>query len=231
MNFISHYFLDRDHTDSYFFLGVSTPDLISNYDRTIRLKEATLPLIMENDASQAQLSFYNGVLRHFEVDKMFHSSHFFRRETRYLSHALGRTFPHEQVDKSFFVAHILLELMLDRVLIRKHDYLLSAFYDHFRPSLIPPAVLLTEWVTNKHLPGYPDFLTQFSEKQFLYRYVDMRYLVRVLRHILNKIGIRQHNYIRLPKFLNLMYEYEKRLERLYEPAMREFSYAIDKIRK
>ncbi|MEM6631205.1 MAG: hypothetical protein AAF694_16100 [Bacteroidota bacterium] len=225
MNFISHYFLDRDKTSSFFFVGVSTPDLISNFDSRIRLKESKLPLIVENDASEMELRFYQGVLRHFDVDKRFHSSQFFRQETRYLSSTLKRTFPDDSVNRGFFVAHILLELILDRVLIRRHNELLFSFYKHFDKTEIDELVALTEWVSQKKLPGYGEFLEKFAEKQFLYRYVDMRYLLRVIRKILNKVGINQHDYIRKPQFLNLMHEYEARLARLYEPAMKEFSYS------
>ena len=225
MNFISHYFLDRDKTSSFFFVGVSTPDLIGNFNSKIRLKESRLPQVDESKLTDMQLQFYQGVLRHFEVDKRFHSSQFFREETRYLNNALKRTFPDDPVHRVFFVSHILLELILDRILIRKHNELLYSFYSHFDKPEIEELVSLTEWITQTPLPGYQDFLQKFAEKQFLYRYVDMRYLLRVIRKILSQVGINQQDYIRKPQFLNLMHEYETRLARLYEPAMKDFSFS------
>ena len=225
MNFISHYFLDRDKTSSFFFVGVSTPDLMGNFSPRIRLKESRLPLIKGQELSETQIQFYQGVLRHFEVDKQFHSSQFFREETKYLNNVLKRTFPDDSLHRVYFVSHILLELILDRILIRKHNELLYSFYSHFDKPEIKELVSLTEWVTQQKLPGYSDFLQKFSEKQFLYRYVDMRYLLRVIRKILSQVGISQQDYIRKPQFLNLMHEYETRLSRLYEPAMKEFSYS------
>ncbi len=229
MNFISHFFLDLECKDTFFFLGVSTPDLIGNFDRSIRLKQSTLPLIMENDASKNQINFYNGVIRHFEVDRLFHSSHFFKRETQYLNGELKQIFTGECIDRTFFVSHIMLELILDRVLIRRHNDLPYYFYSHFEAAKLSEIVNLTEWITQRSLPGYDHFLQKFSEKQFLYRYVDMRYLAGVMRYILNKVGIRCYAYVNKPEFLDLMYAYENRLEKLYVPALQELSYALHRM--
>ena len=146
MNFISHFYLDRDLNDSHFFTGVSTPDLVSLFDRNIRLKARQMPLLMENEATPEEVSFYQGVLRHFEGDRIFHTSHFFERETGQINDILKETFQ-ERVGRGFFVAHILFELLLDKILIQDDPSLLSEFYGHLTARPIQEYVRLTEWVT------------------------------------------------------------------------------------
>ena len=227
MNFISHYFLDQhsDQTDSFFFVGISTPDLISNFDRRIRLKAGTLSKVEPSDARPEADSFFKGVVRHFEVDRIFHSSDFFYRETHFLAQLLRERFG-DQVKRSNFVAHILLELILDRVLILRHNDLLFSFYSHFERSDVPELVELTEWIVQQTIPGYGEFLEQFAQKRFLYRYVNQWYLIRVLKGILAQIGIRNATYLDSEEFMTIFESYEQRLEYLSESALEEFSHTL-----
>ena len=227
MNFISHYYLDQHsaQTDSFFFVGISTPDLISNFDRRIRLKVSTLPPFLVEDHTPERESFFKGVERHFEVDRIFHSSDFFYRETHFLAAQLREQFG-KRIHRSNFVAHILLELILDRVLILRHNDLLFSFYSHFQSSDVPMLVELTEWIVQQKIPGYGDFLEQFAQKRFLYRYVNQWYLVRVLKGILAQIGIRKVEYLDSEDFMTIIESYEQRLEYLSESAMEEFSNAL-----
>ncbi|MEO1451190.1 MAG: hypothetical protein AAFV07_16790, partial [Bacteroidota bacterium] len=148
MNFIAHYFLDRNLDDSLFFAGVSTPDLVSIFDRNIRLKAKRMPLIMENEATQEELSFYNGVMRHFEVDRIFHTSEFFKSEVKLLCDAFTYHLGEKVVKRDYFVAHILFELTLDKVLIQQNAFLIDDFYAHLESRPLEELVRLTEWVTH-----------------------------------------------------------------------------------
>ena len=170
MNFIAHYYMDRHVEDSYFFLGVNTPDLVSIHNRRIKLKEHSMPLLMENHASAAEVNFYNGALRHLEVDRVFHTSPFFAKETEILSQLFKERFAEGTIHRSYFLAHILFELMLDRVMMQDDPSLLSSYYGHWDKVPIPEVIRLTEWVTGKKLPVYEKFLKKFVHKKYLYHY-------------------------------------------------------------
>lgn len=223
MNFISHYYFDRGQAESLFFVGVSTPDLVANFNRGIRLKRARLPLIMENEASEAQINFYNGILRHFEVDRLFHSSTFFKEETHLIAAILKEHFGAPQIEKSFFVAHILLELILDRLLINQHNDILYSFYSHFKQKEVLTLVRFTEWACKRTLPGYDQFLTRFAERKFLYNYSDWQFLIEVMENLLRKVGIQGGAYLRTPAFLDLMLRYEEGLSARYSVALEEIT--------
>lgn len=219
MNLISHFFLDKDQQNSYFFVGISTPDLVSNFDRSLRLRQADVFQMSHLYVDEAERAFYRGMRRHFQVDGIFHDSTFFRKETSYLSLVLNKRFKAKGLTRSYFIAHLVLELILDRILIRNHDNLLFEFYRQFQKQDISHLVLLTEKAAKTQLPGYEDFLRRFTESQFMYRYVDMRYLLQVIRTLCRKVRIENTAYLNAPEFMELMYDYENRLSEIYEEAM------------
>lgn len=211
MNFLSHYYLDKELDDSWFFVGVSTPDLVSVFDREVRLKPRLMPLVMENEASAARLSFYNGVLRHFEVDRMFHSSDFFQRETREIMDRLKAVFQAGEVERSFFVAHILFELLLDKCLIHHDSTLLPSFYRHIGSPGIGSIVRETQWISKHPLPHYHDFLDRFLFRKYLYQYQELSHVLQVLRSILKGVGIDRLSYLGSKSFSKLLLDYEEAL--------------------
>lgn len=212
MNFVSHYYLDREHTSSMFLLGISTPDLLSDFRKGIRLRQVHLPLIMESDASEGQIQFYNGVLRHFEVDRLFHSSDFFQSETRYISSQLRNIFNKREIERIFFVSHILLELMMDRILIMNDKNILDDYYATYTPSNIQKTIRLSEWISRRPLPGYYSYLIRFSQKKFLYQYRQLAFIVRVMRQIFTKVRLEKTAFLydsRLFRFLESYQPYLK----------------------
>lgn len=222
MNFIAHFYMDRHVADDLFFVGVSTPDWVSIFDRSIRVKENRMPLIMENDASRAELSFYNGVLRHLEVDRVFHSSAFFEEETRIIGDLFKQYFPNGEVQRSFFVAHVMFELVLDKVLIQADPSLLPAYYQHLSNCHLREICRLTEWITRTPMPGYDGFVKKFIKRKFLYKYTDCEHLIYVLRRLLERVGIATHDFLYTPAFLKVLQTYEQGLTTRYTGALQHF---------
>ncbi len=83
MNFLSHYYFDRDDTNCYHILGIVLPDLLKNADKTIVLHPEKMH--HPNDAVNSIVTGWN---KHLEVDRYFHSSDFFIEH----SHELKKTF-------------------------------------------------------------------------------------------------------------------------------------------
>lgn len=211
MNFLSHYYLDRDRDDSWFFLGVSTPDLVSIFDRNVRLKKNRMPLIHENENSEAEISFYNGCLRHIEVDGIFHSSDFFKEETGIIGQLLRDAYDKEELSRTFFVAHVALELILDKILIQETPGLVRNYYDHMEKYSLDKQLEITEWVTRTKLPGYKGFLHKFISRRYLSHYTDWDHVVFVLKKILMGVGVSKIEFLHHRKFIDIMSGYEKGL--------------------
>ncbi|MEM6801720.1 MAG: hypothetical protein AAF696_09990 [Bacteroidota bacterium] len=211
MNFLSHYYLDRDLDNSWFFLGVSTPDLVSIFNRNVRLKKNKMPLIRETENTEAEISFYNGCLRHIEVDGIFHSSEFFREETQRISKILTDAYLPEEISRAFFVAHVAFELILDKILIQETPGLVESFYGHMEKHSLDQQLQMTEWVARTKLPGYKGFLHKFISRKYLSHYTDWDHVVYVLKKILMGVGVKPIEFLHDRKFIYLMEEYEEGL--------------------
>ncbi|WNJ21164.1 hypothetical protein [Pontibacter sp. G13] len=216
MNFLSHFYLDWHLDDSLFFMGVSTPDLVSVFDRNVRLKENRMPSFIPGETPPNCESFRIGVLRHFEVDRIFHTSDFFYEETHRLSRMIESRIPAHELHRVFFVSHVLFELVLDKILIHEEPDLLPAFYRHLEEYSIPEFVKLTEWVTQVDMPGYDGFLNRFMSKRYLREYTDWQQVFFILRKIMVGVGITKYQYLKDPVFFDLMKEYEAGLAERFQ---------------
>ncbi|MFM2375526.1 MAG: hypothetical protein RLZZ165_623 [Bacteroidota bacterium] len=212
MNFLAHFFLDIDQPNGYFAAGAATPDLLSIYNPGLRIKAGQLGHLPPSIRAQADPHFVAGLERHFHADRVFHSSGLFRTEMHELSVLLKRQFHEQDIPRKFFVAHILIELLLDKVLIQQHPGLLDDYYRQFE-SLSPFRRLRqsTELVSGHSLPNYESFLAKFVENKYLYHYTENDHLVYILRRLLRRVGIWNHGFLDDARFPVLMEEFEARI--------------------
>src|SRR5258708_40311359 len=122
MNFLSHYYFDRDNTNSYHILGTVLPDLLKNADKSIIIHPEKL-----SHPDQAINDIIIGWRKHLEVDRYFHSSDFFISRSHQLKNLLVLAIEGSPV-KPFFLGHVALELVLDNLLITTGKVTVSGFY-------------------------------------------------------------------------------------------------------
>src|SRR5437879_12145344 len=103
MNFLSHYYFDRDATICYHTLGTVLPDLLKNADKHIIIHPEKLhhPNPSIND-------IIIGWRKHLEVDRYFHSSDFFITRSHELKLLLLLAIQGSPV-KQFFLVHVAIE--------------------------------------------------------------------------------------------------------------------------
>lgn len=126
MNFLSHYYFDRDVTNCYHILGTVLPDLLKNADKTIVLHPEKL-----HHQNESVNSIIKGWNKHLEVDRYFHSSDFFLTHSHQLKKELAPVIEGSPV-KPFFLGHIALELILDNLLITTNKISVDDFYNHMQ---------------------------------------------------------------------------------------------------
>jgi hypothetical protein len=124
MHFLSHYYVDRHHDNAYLVLGALLPDISPGFTRTynsvIRKSEWT--------PEGAMALIHNGVLRHYEVDAAFHGSMVFQQSCRdALKHMIDAGLDRDKFRLSF-LAHIAVEVMLDKQLIVQNSGLINVYY-------------------------------------------------------------------------------------------------------
>lgn len=216
MNFVAHFYLDRHYGNSSFAIGAATPDLLSIYNAELRIKNAQVQKVDTDSLSPVGQELLKGVERHFLADRIFHSSEFFTAETQFLSRSFADNFMDGDVPRKYFIAHVLLELMLDKVLIDNNPGLLEEYYHQFdEPDDFGEIHAATELISGRDLPNYDHFLQKFSENRYLYHYRRWDHIVYVLSRIMRRVNIEAREFLVDERFQHIMEQYEERLGSLY----------------
>lgn len=181
MNFLSHYYFDRDVTDCYHILGTVLPDLLKNADKTVVLHPEKL--YHNNNKVNSIIKGWN---KHLEVDRHFHSSDFFKTNSHQLKKMLLPSINGSPV-KPFFLGHIAVELILDSLLITTQKINVDAFYNHLHNC---EARVIQEFF---YLAGLKesDFFFRYFEKfktdRYLHTYADISQITYALRRICMRV--------------------------------------------
>ncbi|MXV52785.1 hypothetical protein GS399_17570 [Pedobacter sp. HMF7647] len=180
MNFLSHYYFDREVTNPERILGMVLPDLLKNANKkwVIHPNRHHAALRADKDLN----NILEGWNRHLAVDAYFHSSDFFYRHTQQIRTAIAPLITDSPVRPSF-LAHIGLELMLDSLLITQNQLDAHNFY-----TLI--ASVNSKKVDNFlkvnqifHTNSFFDFFEEFISSAYLHSYSDYESITYALEKI------------------------------------------------
>lgn len=186
MNFLSHYYFEKQETDCHLVLGIVLPDFIKNAHKDWNLnphKEEHLFLDCPKEAA-----ILRGWKRHLEVDRLFHCSEFFISQTAILKQLILPAM-HSGPVKPFFLAHIGLELILDHILTTKGLVNINRFYDqlHQANSSSLNSFLIKAGVNDMDL--FSNFLNGFISSRYLLSYQK----IENIAYALNRICMRLWN--------------------------------------
>ena len=121
MNYFSHFFVDGIDNQHEYNTGLLLPDITRGNIKSFRhLKLFT---------SASSQNFFNGCAAHYLADKKFHASEFFRNILQQSSLIINQAKFNSDLNRKWFLAHILAELMLDRILVRMYPEMLHKFYN------------------------------------------------------------------------------------------------------
>jgi hypothetical protein len=181
MNFLSHYYFDRNVTNCYHILGTVLPDLLKNADKTIILHPEKLK--HKNKSVNCIIEGWN---KHLEVDKYFHSSDFFIVRSHELKNLLLPAIENSPV-KPFFLGHIALELILDNLLITTNKITVSDFYAHMTGC---DDEIIHEFLTFAGLKDtfkFFRFFNGFKKDGYLHTYSETPKIAYALKRICMRI--------------------------------------------
>ncbi|BAU53344.1 hypothetical protein [Mucilaginibacter gotjawali] len=181
MNFLSHFYFDRDTANCYMVLGTVMPDLLKNADKTVIIHPEKLS---HNDHNVN--SIINGWNKHLLVDRYFHSSDFFLTHSHQLKIKLLPAMVGSPV-KPFFLGHIALELILDNLLLTTGKVTADGFYDHLDGCKTP---VVDEFLTSSGLKNtglFFKFYDDFKKSKYLYNYADTKQIAYALKRICMRV--------------------------------------------
>ncbi|MEL6698395.1 MAG: hypothetical protein AAFV78_05720 [Bacteroidota bacterium] len=210
MNFIAHYYLEREHRQDWVVVGVSTPDLVSIYDRKARIKLSGLPADHEV-VDPRKKDFLIGVRSHIEADKRFHSAPYFFEETALLGGMLKEAIHPVEIRRTFFIAHILFELIIDKILVQKYPELLTEYYAHMENPLIEEIDDFTGWLLKYDLPGYGTFFNRFVKRRYLEDYTEWKNIIYVLKRVMGRVNLDMAEIFYQPQVIACLEAYEHQL--------------------
>lgn len=181
MNFLSHFYFDRETDNCYYVLGTVLPDLLKNADKTIILHPEKLVHSNKNVNK-----IINGWNKHLEVDRYFHSSGFFLTHSHQLKKELAPAIEGSPV-KPFFLGHIALELILDNLLLTTQKITVDNFYNHLEGC---DNIVINEFLTFAGLkdpPVFFKFYEGFKKSRYLFSYAETKEIAYALKRICMRV--------------------------------------------
>lgn len=188
MNYLAHYVIDCIPNAPCYNAGLLLPDLLRPALDGMRIEK----LIRRHPSSLASslLGFHQGIEQHVERDRRFHNSRLFHEESRAIRHILSEEAALSHKRYLFFLAHIWLELGIDRWIITYQPHYAEALYqDWARISYFSWGRLLAYHQLHAHGERIAQRLRRFYEHAFLWKYRDSGQLQGILQRVAQHVGL------------------------------------------
>lgn len=181
MNFLSHFYFDRDTTNCFHVLGTVLPDLLKNADKSIVIHPEKLS---HHDPDVN--SIIEGWKKHLEIDRYFHSSDFFKYHSHQLKLALLPALTGSPV-KPFFLGHVAIELILDNLLLTTGKITVGEFYEHLSSCNEEVIYRFLSFSGMKNPEIFLIFFEEFKRSRYLYSYSETSQVAYALKRICMRI--------------------------------------------
>jgi acyl carrier protein phosphodiesterase len=212
MNFLSHYYFDRENQDSNLVIGTVLPDLAKNAHKDWNF----YPQKSEDlfTADPILNSILIGWKRHLKVDILFHSSDFFSRHTANLKLGLLPILTDSPVRPSF-LAHIGVELLLDHLLIEDRKIDINAFYDHLANVDEQGLTSFIEKCGGTDTEHFFKFLNSFKSSRYLLSYQKLENISYALQRICMRLWAHPFHEETVAQLTEQLTLYKEELEKDY----------------
>lgn len=187
MNYLAHgyRFLQRP----LFLAGTAVPDWLSVVNRKVRVRSRTTRPFLQAATDPDHRELAAGILQHHADDDRFHRSQAFLMLEARLAAAFRQHMPDRYDHRPGFLGHIVVELMLDATLARRHPELLDRFYAAM--ERVPEQ--LVEQTVNAIAPVSTDrlayFIGRFREERFLYDYAEDQSMLYRLNQVMRRVRL------------------------------------------
>lgn len=181
MNFLSHFYFDRDTDDCFLVLGTVLPDLLKNADKSIVLHPEKL-----QHPDERINSIIRGWQKHLDVDRHFHSSAYFKHHSHQLKLNLLPVLQGSPV-KPFFLGHIASELILDNLLLTTQKITVDQFYNHLGDCNEEVIYQFLSFSGMHNPERFLKFFDNFKRSRYLHTYADTSQVAYALKRICMRV--------------------------------------------
>ena len=186
MNFFSHYHFDHKPGNHWYNAGLLFPDLLRNFTIKQRITSWSQALKTKDHHDLKQ-----GIKRHIEADGKFHNWDVFEQKNLMLSHKMRDS--GLEIERDWFLGHIMVELAIDHILVKKHESELHQLYIDLK------ACEQDEWKSYFAQGNLTQFdlwmngLSKFIEHAYLFSYKNTENVIYALGRIYQKMGLKKFN--------------------------------------
>jgi len=184
MNYFSHFVFDHHPQNHEYNTGLLLPDITR---KSIKKFYRTGPAI---DISDHHVQFMEGCLAHYESDKKFHRSNFFEKYYHLLNHQISNSSSLINVERKWFISHIIIELMIDRMIVNYQRELLDSFYDSLLNVNENSLRSFLKFYGMKDIDDFFVFFDHFRNAQYIYHYTDNNKFMYSLNRIMLRAKVK-----------------------------------------
>ena len=123
MNYLSHYYFDQVEDNKYYNIGLILPDLARHHIPKLRIN----PYRNIEFTTEEIGSINRGCNKHFASDRKFHNWSVFVQLSQDAIDTI-RESGDKDLDRDYFISHILIEMLLDKILLDQNPNLAEDFY-------------------------------------------------------------------------------------------------------
>lgn len=183
MNYLSHYAVDHRLGDVYYNTALILPDVTKRWIKTFKH-----PLPPETFTPK-QHALVAGSIRHYHSDAAFHASSFFAHYLDQVDRAVKQSGLSDAVNRKWFIAHILTELLIDRKIVHDAVHMCDSFYADLQLAedsvLIPFLNFYGMADPEPFLQGF----NHFRSVRYIYYYTDNNKFLYSLSRIMMRVGL------------------------------------------
>ena len=222
MNFLSHFYFDKDTDNCYLVLGTVLPDLLKNADKNIILHPEKL-----QHTNGSVNTIIRGWNKHLEVDRYFHSSNFFLHHSHQLKKEILPALTGSPV-KPFFLGHVALELILDNLLLTNNIVTANSFYNHLEGC---EAFVINEFLVFaglKDTSRFFKFYADFKHSRYLNTYLKIDAVAYALKRICMRIWVNPFTAVQELELKATLAAYRNELKENFVTIYSEITAKLDK---
>ncbi len=181
MNYLSHFYIDQKPGNHYYNVGLLLPDFARNHVTSFS-KSALFD-------KEEHTQIHTGCIAHYVADKKFHSSDFFEHYTEAFRNHLKAAPFSDSFQRRWFLAHILFEMMIDRLMVKHLNGLCQTYYrglDEVEP------IVLGEFLQLNQAKNPDELLRNFNHfrnAKYIFQYIDNNTFVYSLSRVLQYAGV------------------------------------------
>lgn len=182
MNYLSHYYIDHIEGNPYYNAGLLLPDISKDQVKSYRHQPKQL-------VATEHMHLFEGCLKHYESDQRFHASDFFAYHQSGLNELVKSAPLSPQVQRRWFIAHVLFELLIDRILVKQDTGIVDRFYAALDQIELESLQTYLRLFQAKSPEEFIKRFGHFRTVRYIYYYSDTNKLVYSLSRIMLRAGL------------------------------------------